>query len=186
MWLPSSCTTIPQWPPPPCSQAGAWGPEQAETTGTPPGDHRLTITLGSVAGLGALTNHQWPRGSSCPCAPVDCSCRVLLDLLCDDLPAQRSLVQTRYSRCSSARPTPPRVPFSFSCSSSRCAEQHLCRFGSRLPSGISNYFACLRKVTTRICILPGMTGKPGVLPSMGSQRVGHDWATGQQQRADSP
>ena len=25
------------------------------------------------------------------------------------------------------------------------------------------------------------TGKPGVLPSMGSQRVGHDWATEQQQ-----
>ena len=26
------------------------------------------------------------------------------------------------------------------------------------------------------------TGKPGVLPSMGSQRLGHDWATEQQQR----
>lgn len=91
-----------------------------DMNGMPPGDHRLTITLESVAS----PRRQSPvfpviRGSSCPHSPTDAPIGILGPMSVMTLPAKTSGSRQIQPMLGSARPTPG-VPFSFSCSSSRC------------------------------------------------------------------
>lgn len=99
-------------------------------TGTPPGDHWLTVTLGWWQGLGHSQTTSDHPDPSVPVPPWSASTELLLRTiapLCDDLPAQGPWVQTRHSRCSQCSVHPSRDAFIiFMHTSSRCAKQPPC------------------------------------------------------------